>query len=167
MEQEQTKEIMINKLKLQKLDRNAIDALRKLLGGASSQPLLVGALRESTHEEIVAYFANTLSKEPETKCWAVWYQAPDKDNPEKEGSYIVAITGNGPTSHGNAKFLSIAPRAVFDLINDRAAMCGSLKAIREALSIEGENGLEPRDLTCIQMDVVVRRLTECIDALDI
>jgi len=157
----------MNDLQTLRLDQDDIDSLQRLLGGTSKQPLLCGALRESTHEEIVAYFAETLSKEPSAKCWAVWYQAPDKDNPEQEGSYIVSITGNGPTSEGNARFFSKAGRAVFDLIEDRAILCQSLKVVREMVAIEGEHGLEPKRLAYVQMDVLIKKLSRLIDALDI
>jgi len=151
-------------MKRQRLDQEDIRAIEALLGNASKQPLLCGMMQTETHEEIVKQFAEVLSKEPGNKCWAVWYnEQPDEGDPTDEGSRYVAVTGNGPTSKGNAEFFMYAQRAVFELVEDRKIMAQRLKAVREVVSQEGENGLVPRlDEVIFRIQEVIDRLSECI-----
>lgn len=57
-----------------------------------------------SHEEVVAEFRRLIETGPVGGAWCV--ACFNRDNQDE--SLLVAITGNGPTSHENAKFIANA-----------------------------------------------------------
>lgn len=85
---------------------NAIDlsAIRACIAAASSErPLLYGRIGPTSHDAVIADFAIAIRRGPETGVFVVHY--PVEDSGDGATSAFVAITGNGPRSEANAKYI--------------------------------------------------------------
>ena len=72
-----------------------------------------GAFRGETIDDVVEELAKTARYGTDTNLWCVWLPDPES---EDGSSLIVCHTGNGPTSEAHARFLSIAPKLVLELV---------------------------------------------------
>lgn len=89
--------------------------LRALAEAATQGALSLGNFPDPSPTAAVAYFGDMIRK-GSGEVWAVVTPMLDGTPLEEEALYL-AITGNGPTSESNARFIAVAnPRTVLALI---------------------------------------------------
>lgn len=113
--------------------------LRKLIDGASAAPYRIGHF--DPQDDPVARFAENLSH-GSGRCWIVFLP----EHPRTVGGWderpahavTVCITGNGPTSEANARYIAATPpsvvRGLLDRIRELQALVERLEADFKAVN---------------------------------
>ena len=84
------------------IDAETIRRAREIIAAASKPPYTVGSIAGETNDAVLRVVAEMLAQ-GEGRCFTV--VIPDGEHDIEKKSLSVAITGNGPTSEANAKYI--------------------------------------------------------------
>lgn len=113
---------------------------REVAAAASQDGWQFGATRETEPDDVVRVMRETYERGPAGPVWCVHFPEPTVSRPpDAVGSLYVAITGNGPTSEANAKYIAwCAPSNVLALL-DELAETSMLAAFYRSCALSGED----------------------------
>lgn len=86
------------------IDQDDISAARRVIAAASPEPKVWGLFRSDTHEGALEQFAENHHYGPPGPTHLVAFTR-DESVPIETFALTMAITGNGPTSEANAKYI--------------------------------------------------------------
>lgn len=114
---------------IMKIDEDIIRQARAIIDEATKAPTYyTGLFRSNVPDEQVAQFRETIAKHPAGPVHAVCVAVNDH-TPVEDEALFVAITGNGPTSHANARYIKHS----FDPVGGWRAAIDEVERLRDVI----------------------------------
>lgn len=103
-----------------------IEDIKALLNASSfaMYDMQWGAYGATSLEELADRHKETLSHSPSLIVHSVFYGDPEE-------AITVALTGNGPTSEANAKFIVFAGKMIRELLDERELLLRRIKEMEQ------------------------------------